>query len=180
MLNGVTVRLFTPASDRRSRYQSCFKDCKAFGYAVYLLTIINRNETTPASLRIPHSLFSFLLVGCQPFNPLPPGCAVVINPGLFQCVSMGLAVRQAVKDRGFLHRDIQQTHQLARLNSYPTSRQEGFNIHFSGADRHGAPAFQLPVATFFSALQLPGTVEQSVSGRGNIFGTTALPHLIKR
>ncbi|CAM3621551.1 hypothetical protein SB00094_02461 [Klebsiella variicola subsp. tropica] len=52
MLNGVTARLFTPASDRCSRYQSYFKDCKALGYAVYLLAIINRNETSPARLRI--------------------------------------------------------------------------------------------------------------------------------
>jgi hypothetical protein len=49
---------------------------------------------------------------------------MAISPGFFQRLGMSLAVLQAVKDRGFLHRDIRQAHQLARLNSYPTSRQE--------------------------------------------------------
>jgi lysylphosphatidylglycerol synthetase-like protein (DUF2156 family) len=45
---------------------------KAFCHAVYLLAIVSRNEATPPRLRVTHRLFSLLLVGCQPFNPLTP------------------------------------------------------------------------------------------------------------
>ena len=93
---------------------------------------------------------------------------------------MSLAVWQTVKGRRFLHRDVEQAHQLARFHFQPTSSQEGFNIHFPGADRYSAPAFKLPIAALFGSLQLSGTVKQGVSRRGNIFGTAALSYLIKR
>ncbi|SAG72925.1 Uncharacterised protein [Enterobacter cloacae] len=63
-----------------------------------------------------YGLFSFLLVSRQPFNPLSARCTVIFNPCLLQCISMSLAVLQAMKGRRFLHRDIQQANQLACLN----------------------------------------------------------------
>jgi hypothetical protein len=60
---------------------------------------------------------------------------------IFQRVGVLFAVLVVVEAYRLTQRDIQQAHQLPGFGLASGGGDEGFQVHFTSADRHGSPAF---------------------------------------
>ncbi|SQP08770.1 Uncharacterised protein [Escherichia coli] len=82
MLNGIAAFLLIPASHMTGKHKCGLQYGETLTHTVDLLAVALRYQVAPPLTACPYRVLCFLLVVCQPFNPLKTRHPVIFCPGI--------------------------------------------------------------------------------------------------